>query len=212
MKSISYRHLLLFGLCLCTLWSWIGATDRITWWMETIPGFIGLAVLLKTRNSFTLSSFLYTVIFCHICILLIGGHYTYALAPPGEWLKSLLDTNRNHFDRLGHFFQGFTPALVTREIVIRKHIVRSTGWMLFFVFCTCLAISAFYELLEWVAALVLGQGADAFLGTQGDPWDTQEDMATAALGALSALLIGTVVNTRRLTMQDLTVWKNSAQS
>ncbi len=169
------------------VWSLIGPHDYLTWILEVFPAIAGVAVLAATFGRFRFTSLLYALIAVHIVILLVGGHYTYALAPPGEWMKGWFGFARNDYDRIGHFAQGFVPALVAREVMIRLGIVRGRGWIAFFAFAVCMTVSALYELLEWQSALILGQGADAFLGTQGDPWDTQEDMAACGVGAIVAL-------------------------
>lgn len=146
---------------------------------------IGAAVLAFTYRSFRLTSVLYVLILLHCIVLLVGGHYTYAEVP---LFDGLFGAERNNYDKLGHFFQGFVPALIAREILIRKRVVNRTGWLKFFVISVVLAFSAFYELLEWWVALLSGEGAEAFLGTQGYIWDTQSDMAMALLGAICALV------------------------
>ncbi len=161
--------------------------DRLTWILEVFPVLIAAPFLYFTRTSFPLPNYLYGWIIVHGLVLMIGGQYTYAEVPVGFWLRDAFDLSRNHFDRLGHFLQGFVPALLTREILLRKNIVRAPGWLFFLSVCVCMAFSASYEFLEWGSALILGQGADAFLGTQGDPWDTQWDMFLATVGAISAL-------------------------
>lgn len=161
--------------------------DRLTWWMEVAPVLVAVPVLFWTRHTFPLSTLLYLVITLHALVLVLGGAYTYARVPLGFWLQDLFDLGRNPYDKIGHFMQGFVPALVAREVLLRGgHLAR--GRMLgFLVICIALAISAFYELVEWWAALGLGQGAEEFLGTQGDPWDTQSDMFMALIGATVAL-------------------------
>ena len=171
------------------LWSNIGPKDRLTWFLEVAPVLIALPLLTYTRYSFPLTPLLYTLIFIHAVILMIGGHFTYAEVPAGFWLQDLLDLQRNHYDRLGHFAQGFVPAILAREILLRKTTL-IPGKMLFFIVTSiCLAFSAFYEIIEWWTALLYGGSADAFLATQGDIWDTQWDMFVALLGAISALLL-----------------------
>lgn len=170
------------------IWSWIGAADRMTWWLEAFPALIALPVLAFTCSSFPLTRLAYLLIALHICILLVGAHYTYAKVPPFDWLRDHFHLQRNDYDKLGHFAQGFVPAILAREILIRRRIVSSPGWLFFLVMCICVAISACYELLEWAVALSEGSAADAFLGTQGDPWDTQTDMFCALIGAALAQL------------------------
>ncbi len=168
--------------------SGIGPHDRLTWMLEVMPVIIALPLLASTSLRFPLTPLLYRLIALHALILMIGGHYTYAEVPAGNWVRDLFGLARNHYDRLGHFAQGFVPAMITREILLRRTPLRQGGWLFFLVVSVCLAFSAFYELFEWWSAVVLGQGADAFLGTQGDPWDTQWDMFFALIGAIVAQL------------------------
>lgn len=160
--------------------------DRLTWLMEVLPVVIALPLLVATHRTYPLTSLLYAVIFVHGVILVFGGMYTYARVPLGFQVADWLELSRNPYDKLGHFFQGFCPALVAREILLRGHYIRGRRMLAFLVTAVVLAISASYELIEWGAALALGQGADEFLGTQGDPWDTQSDIFCALLGALVA--------------------------
>lgn len=170
-------------------WSGVGPMDYLTWAMEVVPAVVGAAVLWTTRDSFPLTSLTYILILIHCIILMIGGHYTYAEVPLGDWVRDLFDHSRNNYDKVGHFAQGFIPAIVAREVLIRLSVFNSKRWRDFFIVCLCLAISAFYELIEWWVAALSGEGADAFLGTQGYAWDTQSDMALALLGAILALLM-----------------------
>lgn len=162
--------------------------DRTTWWLEVAPVLIALPILWATRARFPLTPLLYACIGLHALVLIVGGTYSYARVPFGFELQSWLELSRNPYDKIGHFAQGFVPALVAREILLRGGYVQGRRMLAFVVVCIVLAISASYELIEWAAALALGQGADEFLGTQGDPWDTQSDMGFALLGALGALL------------------------
>jgi len=171
------------------VWSGIRPFDRATWIMEVAPVVIVLPVLWATCLRFPLTTVLYVLIFLHAIVLMVGGAYTYARVPLGFEVAEWFGWQRNPYDRLGHFFQGFVPALAAREILLRGRYVQGRGMLVFIVVCIVLAISASYELLEWAAALALGQGADEFLGTQGDPWDTQSDMFMALVGALTALAI-----------------------
>ena len=165
--------------------------DRATWWMEVAPVLIVAPLLVATHRRFPLTTLLQVLIAAHALVLIVGGSWTYARVPVGFWLQDVLALDRNPYDRIGHFMQGFVPAIAAREILLRHRVLRPGGWLFFVVTCVCLAISAVYELIEWAAAVALGQGAEAFLGTQGDPWDTQSDMAMALLGAvLAQLLIG----------------------
>ena len=168
--------------------SGVNPYDRTTWMLEVFPVVIALPLLWLTYRRYPLTNLLYACIFAHACVLMLGGAYTYARVPLGFEIASVLDIERNPYDRIGHFFQGFVPALVAREILIRGDYVRGRKMLVFVVVCIALAISAAYELVEWASALALGQGADEFLGTQGDPWDTQKDMFCALLGAVTALL------------------------
>jgi putative membrane protein len=169
-------------------WSAIHPHDYFTWALEVFPAFLGLAALAITYRRFQFTTLVYSLITVHAWILFVGGHYTYAEVPLFNWIRDHFHLARNDFDRVGHFAQGFVPALIAREILLRKKIVLRRGWLFYIVLSICLAISAAYELLEWRVAVASGSAADAFLGTQGDPWDTQEDMATAIVGALTALI------------------------
>jgi putative membrane protein len=169
--------------------SGIGPTDRATWWMEVAPVVLALPALVATRRRFPLTPLLYVLLAVHAAVLCLGGHYTYAEVPLGFWARDALGLARNPYDRLGHLMQGFVPALLAREVLLRASPLRPGRWLAFLVTCVALAISAAYELVEWLAANLLGQGADAFLGTQGDPWDTQWDMFLALCGAIAAQLL-----------------------
>ncbi len=183
--------ILLVLLGLLFVWSAIGPHDYFTWFLEVLPALLGIAILWTLYPTFAFSNFTYFFVFIQATILIVGGHYTYAENPAFNWLKEAFSLNRNHYDRLGHFFQGFTPALIAREYLIRNFIVAKPKWLPFFVVCICLAASAAYELFEWWVALYSGEAASAFLGTQGDVWDTQWDMFMALIGALTALLFFT---------------------
>ncbi len=172
--------------------------DRLTWVMETLPVFLVVAVLWATYRRFPLTTLLYAGIFVHSVVLMVGGAYTYARVPLGFEIAELLDLHRNPYDKIGHFFQGFVPALAAREILLRGAYVRGRRMLAFVVVCVVLAISATYELAEWAAALAMGQGADDFLGTQGDPWDTQSDMFCALVGAIAALATLSRVQDRQI--------------
>lgn len=172
--------------------------DRTTWVLEILPVVITLPILFFTYKSFPLTRFLYFCIFLHALVLIVGGAYSYARVPFGFSLQEWFELSRNPYDKIGHFFQGFVPALVAREILIRKQIINVRKMLAFIIVCIVLAISASYELIEWGAALALGQGADEFLGTQGDPWDTQSDMFLALIGAVTALLLFTRLHDSQL--------------
>jgi putative membrane protein len=177
----------------------IEPADRLTWWLEVSPVVVGAAILILTRR-FRLSNLLYILLFVHALILIVGGHYTYANVPMGFWLQDWLDLSRNHYDRLGHFAQGVVPAVLAREILKRGSPLSQSGWLPFLVVCVCLAFSAFYELIEWWAALALGQSAGEFLGTQGDVWDTQWDMFMALVGACLSLATLSKAHDRSMAM------------
>ncbi|HKA39102.1 MAG TPA: DUF2238 domain-containing protein [Burkholderiales bacterium] len=169
--------------------SGIAPRDRLTWWMEVGPVLIVLPLLLATGRAFPFTTLAYVLICIHGLILVLGGAYTYAHVPAGFWVQEWLGLARNPYDRLGHFAQGFIPAIVAREILVRRFALVPGKFLFFVTLCVCLAVSAFYELIEWWAALALGQGADEFLGTQGDQWDTQWDMFLALVGATVSLLL-----------------------
>lgn len=183
---MKYLWLLLFFSVL--IWSGLMPKDRFTWFLEVFPAVIGFVVLARTYQTFRLTPLVYWLVLLHCIILMVGGHYTYAEVPLFDTLKDLFGSPRNNYDKIGHFAQGFVPALLAREILIRKAVVSGPGWLHFLVVCFCLAFSAFYELVEWWVALASGEDAEAFLGTQGYVWDTQSDMAIALLGAIAALV------------------------
>lgn len=186
-RSLQYAWITIFVVVLA--WSAIGPKDYPTWFLEVLPALIGAAIIWYTRDSFPLTRLTYVLILIHMIILMIGGHYTYAEVPLGDWVRDMFGQERNNYDKVGHFVQGFIPAIIAREIVLRKKVFNSDRWRDFFIVCLCLAISAFYELIEWIVALLSEEAADAFLGTQGYIWDTQSDMGWAFLGAILALLI-----------------------
>lgn len=163
--------------------------DRATWFLEVFPVIVAVPLLLATRRGFPLTRLVYVLIAAHALILILGGAYTYARVPLGFWLQDVFHFARNPYDRIGHLAQGFVPALIAREILLRTKAVKGRGWLFFLVSSVCLAISAVYEFIEWGAAVAFGQGAEAFLGTQGDPWDTQSDMAMALIGAVAAQML-----------------------
>lgn len=185
-------------LTLILIYTGVSAGEKITWLMEVTPVIIVVPLLLATATRYPLTPLLYTLIFFHAIILMVGGMYTYAKVPVGFEVQDWLGLSRNPYDKLGHFFQGLVPALVAREILLRGKIVRGNKMLAFLVCCVALAISATYELIEWWAALAMGQGADDFLGTQGDPWDTQSDMFCALLGALSSVILLARIHCRQL--------------
>jgi len=171
------------------LWSGIDPKDYPTWMLEVAPAVIALIVLAKTREKFRLTDLAYNLILVHSLILMVGAHYTYAEVPLFDWLKDVFNLERNNYDKVGHLAQGFIPAIIAREILIRNHVLLNLKWLNFFIVCICLAISAVYELIEWCVALLSSEAAEAFLGTQGYIWDTQSDMAFALLGAVLALAL-----------------------
>ena len=184
------RYLLsLFAVMLLVLvWSAVFPRDVFVWFLEVAPIFIALPVLVITYPKFPLSNLLYFLILIHAVILMIGGHYTYAEVPMFNWLRDHFDLARNYYDRVGHFAQGFVPAILAREILKRKSVVTNKNWLFFIVCCICLSISASYEFIEWWVAVLSGTDADSFLATQGDVWDTQWDMFIALIGAITAQL------------------------
>lgn len=177
------------------VWSGINPKDYVTWLLEVSPAVIGALILLFTRRSFPLTPLLYGLILLHCIVLMIGGHYTYAEVP---FFDNLLGFERNNYDKLGHFLQGFVPAIISREVLLRLEVVASAYWRNFFIVSICLAFSALYELIEWLVAEISDAGAAAFLGTQGYVWDTQADMAFALLGACTALLLLQGIHDRQL--------------
>ncbi len=180
------------------VWSGIGPKDFVTWCLEVFPAVAGGVVLWITRERFPLTTLVYALILVHCIVLMIGGHYTYAEVPLGEWFRDTFDGTRNNYDKLGHFAQGFIPAMIARELMIRLEVFSSARWRDFFIVCFCLAFSAFYELIEWWVALLSEEAADAFLGTQGYAWDTQSDMGWALFGAVLALLLLSRLHDRQL--------------
>ena len=188
-QRISPLHLALLLLVgLVFAWSGWRPYDRLTWWLEVAPAILGGLLLIFTYSHFRFTTLVYTLIALHIILLCVGGHYSYARVPLFDWIQPIFGWHRNHFDRLGHFMQGFVPALIARELFIRLRVVTSGGWRFSIIILICMGISALYELLEWAAALAGGAASTAFLGTQGDVWDTQQDMFMAVLGAICALL------------------------
>jgi putative membrane protein len=179
-------------------WSAWRPYDRLTWWLETSPGLVAIVLLAATYRRFRLTTFCYILIALHICVLCVGGHYTYAQVPLFDWLRPIFGWQRNHYDRLGHLMQGLVPAIAAREVIIRLDVVRRKKWIPFLVISICMGISAFYELLEWWAALVAGSAANQFLGSQGDVWDTQSDMFWALIGAVCALVFLSYFHNRAL--------------
>ncbi|TMO74252.1 DUF2238 domain-containing protein [Pseudoalteromonas sp. S3785] len=190
---MKYLWLGLFFIVL--IWSGINPKDQFTWLLEVIPAIIGLVLMTSSYKHFKLTPILYGFILAHCIVLMVGGHYTYAEVP---WFDNLFGSERNNYDKVGHFFQGFVPALLAREILLRKNVVNGKGWLNVFVVSICLAFSAFYELIEWCVAVLSGENAEAFLGTQGYVWDTQSDMGIALLGAICSVLLLSKVHDKQL--------------
>lgn len=190
--TLSTKALAVYSATLLALLAWSGwrPFDLATWLMEVVPALVVLVILWLTQRRFPLTPLLYALIFLHACVLMLGGHYTYARVPLGDWLREWFGLSRNPYDGIGHFMQGFVPAIAARELLLRHTGLSREdsrgGWLFVVVTAVCLAVSAIYELIEWGAAVALGQGAEEFLGTQGDPWDTQKDMLFAWIGAMVA--------------------------
>lgn len=185
------------------IWSGISPKERGTWLLETIPVILGVPLALATAKRFPLSTLLCVLLAVHACILCVGGKYTYAEVPAGFWVQDLFGWSRNHYDRLGHFAQGFVPAILTREILMRCSPLTRSRWLGFLTVCVCLALSAVYELLEWATAALWHEGASAFLGTQGDHWDTQADILWCLIGATAALVTLSVLHTKQMRAMDV---------
>jgi putative membrane protein len=185
----AYELALLAIVAAVFLWSGVNPHDRFTWVLEVFPVILGVPILIYVYSRFRFTPLVYTLMAIHAVILMVGGRYTYAEVPFGFWMQEMFGFARNHYDRIGHFAQGFVPAMVAREILIRKSPLARSRWLPFVVICFCLAFSAFYELIEFWTAVATGEAAEAFLGTQGDPWDTQWDMMLALIGAVAALVL-----------------------
>jgi putative membrane protein len=197
-KPSRYELVLLVSMVLLLIWSGIHPRDRFTWWLEVAPILIGVPVLIWLYPKLRLTPLSYTLVWVHCLILMLGGHYTYAQVPLGFWMENVFGFTRNHYDRIGHFAQGFIPAMLAREIFIRRSPLGRSRWLPFVVICFCLAFSAFYELTEFWTALSAGGAATDFLGTQGDVWDTQWDMQMALIGAIVSLIVLSRVQDRQL--------------
>lgn len=189
MASAKELGVLLAAILAVLAWSLINPHDSLTWLMESAPVLIALPLLLATYKGFPLTRLTYYLIFFHAAILVVGAHYTYARVPIGNWVADVLDLQRNHYDRFAHVVQGFVPAIIAREILIRHNVVNSSRWLLFLVCCFCLAFSALYEIIEWQSAVWGGDGSLDFLGTQGDIWDAQKDMTLAVVGSVLAQMM-----------------------
>lgn len=198
MASKNYKISLLVIFLLALLWSTINPKDYFTWFLEVFPAIIGLIILIMINRKFELTKPLYFLLLIEGLILVIGGHYTYAEMPLFNWLKDAFDLGRNYYDRLGHLTQGFVPAIIAREILIRKNVLKPGAWLYVIIVCICLAISAGYEFIEWWVAIASGTAAEAFLGTQGDVWDTQWDMFMAFIGANLGLILLSKLHDRYL--------------
>jgi putative membrane protein len=194
--TIKYLWVLIY--CAILIWSGINPKDQFTWVLEVAPAVIGGIILLMTYQSFRLTSLLYIFILIHCLILMVGGHYTYAEVPLFDIIKDAWGLERNNYDKLGHFAQGFVPALLAREILLRKNVVNGKAWLNLFIISICLGFSAFYELIEWWVAVATGENAEAFLGTQGYIWDTQSDMALALLGAIISIILLSRLHNKQL--------------
>jgi len=198
-RTIPPLHLALAAIVLIVLaWSGFAPYDRATWWMEVAPALVALPLMAATYRSYRLTDLLYALIAVHCVILMVGGAYTYARVPLGFEMQHWFGLSRNPYDKIGHFAQGFVPVMVAREILLRGGYLKRGKMLAFIAICIVMAISASYELIEWGAAVAMGQGADEFLGTQGDPWDTQSDMFMALIGGTAALLTLTRLHDRQL--------------
>lgn len=184
--------------CIVLIWSGIAPHDYFTWFLEVAPALLGFLILAVTYRRFRLTTLAYILILLHCIILMVGGHYTYAEVPLFDWISDVWDLGRNNYDKVGHLAQGFIPAVVAREILIRTNAVRRGFWLNLFVVSFCLAVSALYELVEWGVATLTGESAEAFLGTQGYIWDTQSDMLLALIGAVLALLLLSTLHDRQI--------------
>ncbi|HLW33081.1 MAG TPA: DUF2238 domain-containing protein [Aequorivita sp.] len=189
---------LLFLLIALLTWSAIDPKEYFTWFLEVLPAVLGILILVITFKKFRFTKLVYILIFLHCAILIVGGHYTYAEVPLFDWVRDVFNQSRNNYDKLGHFAQGFVPAMIARELLIRKEVVLKKSWLAFIVVCIALAISAAYELLEWAVAAMSGEDGDSFLGTQGYIWDTQSDMLFATIGAIVALLTLSKIHNKQL--------------
>ena len=197
-KPSTYELVLLVSMVLLLAWSGIHPHDRFTWWLEVAPIFIGVPVLIWLYPSLRLTPLTYGLVWVHCLILMLGGHYTYAQVPLGFWMERAFGFARNHYDRIGHLAQGFIPAMLAREIFIRRSPLRGSRWLPFLVVCVCRAFSALYGRIEFWTARPAGGAATDFLGTQGDVWDTQWDMQLALIGAIVSLLVLSRVQDRQL--------------
>ncbi|OSA97809.1 UNVERIFIED_ORG: hypothetical protein B2H98_07010 [Clostridium botulinum] len=199
MKSNRKFHLILLAILLSILiWSVINPKDLFTWFLEVLPVLIGAMVLIYIYPKYKFSNFVYVLIMIEAIILIVGGHYTYAEMPIFNWVRDILGLSRNYYDRLGHFTQGFIPAIIVREVLIRNEVINKKKYLFFIVMCICLTISASYELIEFGVAKITGKSAEAFLGTQGDIWDTQWDMLMALIGSITSLSLLSTYHDKKL--------------
>ncbi|MFV0417548.1 MAG: DUF2238 domain-containing protein [Dysgonomonas sp.] len=190
------------------IWSGIGAYEMGLWFLEAGICIVGVAVLMVTYKRFKLTNMTYIFILIHLIILLVGAHYSYARVPLFDWIREVFDQSRNNYDKVGHFAQGFIPAMIARELLIRLDVVRKVSWVPFFVVCICLAISAFYELIEWWVAVLSGDGAEDFLGMQGYVWDTQSDMFCAMIGAICMLIFFSKLQDKQIRKIEVSDFSN----
>ena len=195
---MKFIYSLLVLIVLLLIWSAINPFYYFTWFLEVFPAVLGVVMLVFTFKRFRFTNLVYGLIFVHCVILIIGGHYTYAEVPLFDWIQETFNQTRNNYDKVGHFAQGFIPAMITREVLFRKQVVNSNGWLNFIVVCIAMAISVTYEFIEWAVSLGTGEGGDSFLGTQGYIWDTQSDMLFASIGAIIALVLFGKYQTRQI--------------
>ncbi len=195
---MKYLISLLIVYSIVLIWSIINPHDYFTWILESFPALIGSIILILTFNKFRFTNLVYTLILIHSCILFVGAHYTYAEVPLFHWIREIFQQSRNNYDKVGHFAQGFVPALITRELLLRKNVIHKTGWLNFIIVSICITISACYEFIEWGVSIVSGEAGDSFLGTQGYIWDTQSDMLFAAVGAIVGLVLLSKIHNHQL--------------
>lgn len=195
---MKFLYTLLFLLFVLLIWSGINPKEYFTWFLEVLPAVLGILILVLSFKKFRFTNLLYLLIFIHCAILIIGGHYTYAEVPLFDWIREAFEQSRNNYDKLGHFAQGFVPAMIARELLIRKNVIQNKSWLFFIVVCIALAISAAYELIEWLVSILSGEGGDSFLGTQGYIWDTQSDMLFALIGSIIALITLSKIHDKQL--------------
>lgn len=195
---MKFKISLLLIFVLTLIWSAIHPKDYFTWFLEVIPAIVGFIILVVTYKQFQFTNLVYGLILLHSCILMVGGHYTYAEVPLFDWIREIFDQSRNNYDKIGHFAQGFIPAIIAREILIRKQVVNNLKWLNFIIVSICMAISVAYEFIEWLVAAQTGEDAESFLGTQGYVWDTQSDMLYATIGAIIALVVWSRFHNKQL--------------